>query len=44
MPCTSKLAVLLICGTAASFVLRTSMPRSQAIVVAAKGKKGKKGA
>ena len=35
--------MLLICGTAASFVLRPSMPRGQAVVVAAKGKKGKKG-
>ena len=43
MPCIRRLAVLLICGTAASFVLRPSMPRGQAMVVAAKGKKGKKG-
>ena len=44
MACSSRLAVLLICGTAASFVLRPSMPRGQAVVVTAKGKKGKKGA
>ena len=43
MPCTSRLAVLLICGTAASFVLRTGIPSRHAMVVAAKGKKGKKG-
>ena len=35
--------MLLICGTAASFVLRTSIPSRHAMVVAAKGKKGKKG-
>jgi len=35
--------VLLICGTAASFVVRTSIPSRHAMVVAAKGKKGKKG-
>mgnify|MGYP001181713290 CR=1 FL=1 len=39
---TRRLAVLLICGTA-SFVLRTSIPSRHAMVVAAKGKKGKKG-
>ena len=43
MAYSSRLAVLLLCGTAASFVLRTSMPRSHAVVVSAKGKKGKKG-
>ena len=35
--------MLLLCGTATSFVLRPSMPRGHAMVVAAKGKKGKKG-
>ena len=35
--------MLLLCGTAASFVLRTSIPSRHAVVVAAKGKKGKKG-